>query len=334
MSTRSSAPRRRRPTTKTGGQKDRPQRSYGEGRREQPGAQSRPATAPGSAKRSTSVHPPLPAIASPERSSSAAQPPVQLPESRRRLFPASAPVPVPDSFDQPLRHASQRQAALLELADEESLTVPVFVATASTPRRTWLPWGLRLRGMLPLRSPFRWHERDWSDGPWLQAAKLLPAAAVVLVTILLAGTLAVMLATHAMTGVRLQTQTTVSTPVVNPNSDVILQQPSQEQTPPPAPQHYMIGAWISGFAPGSSGSVRIVVRVSHDTQPVAGATVTLYVQFPGYGSNFGPVRTDQDGMAIIPVRYSGVPAQQPVFVTATAVTAGQTLTANTTFVPD
>jgi len=77
--------------------------------------------------------------------------------------------------------------------------------------------------------------------------------------------------------------------------------------------------------------VQVFVRVSHDEgSPVPGVEVRIAID----GTVVGPTLTDGYGLAAFTVGISGPnDGYTPVFVTASAVVDGQTLTAQTSFTP-
>jgi hypothetical protein len=117
-------------------------------------------------------------------------------------------------------------------------------------------------------------------------------------------------------------------------SGVIIAPPvAQSTTPTPATPVYQIGTWVSNNTPSSGGTVTVYVRVVQGMQGAPGIPVTVSVQSPGSSKNYGPTRTDSTGIAKFTVRYGSASGSDPVFVTATANVSGQTLSAQTTFVP-
>ena len=190
---------------------------------------------------------------------------------------------------------------------------------------TWLDAASRL---LPRRSPFSWRERDWRGSVWGQQVRVVPAVGALLIALLVAGTFAVTLATHAA-GIGSNVHLPGIQSASAPPSDVLRPVPPAGTATPAAPQ-YLIGTWISGSTSG--GSVKVFVRVTHGDAPVAHVPVSLVVNFPGYSSGFGPGVTDADGVATIVVAYGGLAPNQPVFITASATIAKQTVSAQTTFV--
>lgn len=192
----------------------------------------------------------------------------------------------------------------------------------------WASWFDAASHLLPRRSPFSWRERDWRGSAWGQRAHVVPIVGALLIALLVAGTFAVTLATHAA-GVGSNVQLPGIQSASAPPSDVLRPLPPAGTATPAAPQ-YLIGTWVSGST--ASGSVKVFARVTHGDAPVAHVPVSVVVNFPGYSSSFGPGVTDADGVASIVVTYGGLAPNQPVFITASATIDKQTVSAQTTFV--
>jgi hypothetical protein len=112
--------------------------------------------------------------------------------------------------------------------------------------------------------------------------------------------------------------------------------PSTRATLSPTPA-YFVGAWMANDVPAASGSDAIYVRVTSgaDQRPAAGISVTASVTFTcASGADrraYGPVATDADGVAAIPIEFVGLPTGQPVCVVATAHTVAGAFSATTAF---
>jgi hypothetical protein len=123
---------------------------------------------------------------------------------------------------------------------------------------------------------------------------------------------------------------TIGSSAATPPGGVVIQPAGGGAAPTPTAAPYLIGAWVSNSAP-ASGSVQVFVRVSRDGgYPAAGVPVRINAG----GATYGPRSTDADGLAAFTVGYGGgFNGYRPIFVTATAVISGQTLTAQTSFAP-
>lgn len=199
----------------------------------------------------------------------------------------------------------------------------------------WSPWLATILRLFPRRSPFSWRERDWRGSAWGRRARVVPAVAAVLIALLVAGTFAITLATRAA-GLAGTAETKINLPVATAPSgsvgNILRPVPAAATATPNAPQ-YMVGVWTSSASPPAGGSVKVFVRVSQGVAPAAHIRVSLWVDFPGYSRGFGPATTDADGVATITVTYGSLPTNQPVFVTANATIGRQTVSGQTTFVP-
>lgn len=199
----------------------------------------------------------------------------------------------------------------------------------------WSTWLAAILRLFPRRSPFSWRERDWRGNAWGRRARVVPAVAAVLIALLVAGTFAITLATRAA-GFAGSAQTSINLPAATPPSgsvgNILRPVPAAATATPAAPQ-YLVGVWMSSASPPAAGSVKVFVRVSKGVAPAAHVRVSLWVDFPGYSRGFGPASTDADGVATITVTYGGLPTNQPVFVTANASIGRQTVSGQTTFVP-
>lgn len=193
----------------------------------------------------------------------------------------------------------------------------------------WATWLDAVGRILPRRSPFNWRERDWRGSVWGHRARVVPAVAALLVALLVAGTFAITIATRAAGTASNKIHLPGAQSATAPANSVLRPLPPATTATPAAPK-YLVGAWVSGTPSG--GSVNVFVRVTHGIAPVAHATVSLWVNFPGYSSGFGPASTDADGVASITVTYGGLAPNQPVFITANATIGGNTVSTQTTFV--
>lgn len=193
----------------------------------------------------------------------------------------------------------------------------------------WAGWLDAFSRVLPHRSPFSWRERDWRGSVWGHRVRFVPLVAALLVALVVVGTFAIALATHAAGLAQSKIQLPGAQNASAPTDNVL--RPVHPTTPstPAAPQ-YLIGVWASGTS--SAGSVQVFVRVSHGDAPAAHLRVTLSVDFPGYTSGFGPSTTDADGVASFTVTYGFVGVNQPVFITAYANVGGQTFSGQTSYV--
>ena len=188
----------------------------------------------------------------------------------------------------------------------------------------------RMTRILRPDSPFEWDEYDWRHSMWGRRVRIWPGvlAGVGLLVVVLV--LAFVLASRATNSAQARLHPVPTNVGTAAPSGIIVEQPAGAGSPTPAPVLYQIGAWVSDSTP-SGGSVKVFVRVSSQTKPVPNVPVTISVDGGGPAYSLGPTKTDADGLAIFTVNASG--RGQPVFVTATAVVAGQTLTHQTTFFP-
>ncbi len=180
-------------------------------------------------------------------------------------------------------------------------------------------------------SPFEWDEYDWRHTAWGRRLRVWPGvlAGTVLLAIVL--TLAFILATRATDSA----QARINPGAGQPNggttapSGIIVEQPAGVGSPTPPALLYQIGAWVADDSP--SGPVKMYVRVSSQTKPVPNVPVTISIATGGTPYTQGPIKTDADGLAIFTLTARG--GGGPVFVTATAVVGGQTLTHDVTYFP-
>lgn len=189
----------------------------------------------------------------------------------------------------------------------------------------------RMTRILRPDSPFEWDEYDWRQSIWGRRLRIWPGvlAGVGLLVVVLV--LAFVLASRATNSAQARLQPAQAITGTAAPSGIIIEQPAGAGSPTPAPVLYQIGAWVSDSTP-SGGSVKVFVRVSSQTKPVPNVPVTISVDGGGPAYSLGPTKTDADGLATFTVNAGGGRGQ-PVFVTATAVVAGQTLTHQTTYFP-
>lgn len=180
-------------------------------------------------------------------------------------------------------------------------------------------------------SPFEWNEYDWRRSFWGRRLRVWPGVLAGFVLLVLVLALAFILATRATNSAQARLHPPGGNTGTAAPSGIIVEQPAGAGTPTPPAVLYQIGAWVSDSTP-SGGSVKVFVRVSSQTKPVPNVPVTISVDGGGGAYSLGPTRTDADGLAIFTVTAGGGRGQ-PVFVTASAVVGGQTLTHQTTFFP-
>lgn len=192
----------------------------------------------------------------------------------------------------------------------------------------WASWLDAFARLLPRRSPFSWRERDWRGSAWGHRARVVPTVAALVIALLVAGTFAVTIATHAAGAAQSKVHLPTTQSASVPSNDVLRPLPAASTATPAAPK-YLIGAWVSGT---TAGSVKVFVRVTRGIAPAPYVPVSLWVDFPGYSSGFGPAVTDSDGVASITVPYVGLPPNEPLFITASATIGKDTVSAQTTFV--
>ena len=182
------------------------------------------------------------------------------------------------------------------------------------------------------RQAFSWRERDWNLEYWKRRLRATPALvtgiAILLAALVLGFTVAGRLARD------IQVHLPAAQAAANGSSSGVVIQPAQaRQTPTPTDAASDLGIWVSDPTPSTSGTVQVYVRLTSALQPDAHIPVSIYVQYANSGVPMGPVGTDKYGLATFKLTYAGMPAGQPVFVTASAIVAGQTLTGETSFVP-
>jgi hypothetical protein len=189
-----------------------------------------------------------------------------------------------------------------------------------------------LRERLMPTLPFSLRERAWSGlGGWRRHVGILVTFAVICVLAVVGGVLGYQQILKAAENSNLSISSQNSNPIV-PGGVIIVPPGSQSSTPTPAIPMYEIGTWVSNNAP-TGGTVTVFVRVVQNMQGAPGIPVSLSVQSPGSSRSYGPIKTDSSGIAKFTVHYASGSSTNPVFVTASAYLNGQTLTAQTTFVP-
>lgn len=180
-------------------------------------------------------------------------------------------------------------------------------------------------------SPFEWDEYDWRHSTWGRRLRVWPGVLAGIGLLALVLTLAFILASRATNSAQARIQPGQGPIGTAAPSGIIVEQPSGVGSPTPPPDLYQIGAWVSDNAPGG-GSVKLFVRVSSQTKPVPNVPVTISVDTGGTPYTLGPTKTDADGLASFTLNASGG-GGRPVFVTATTVVGGQTLTHEVTYFP-
>lgn len=185
------------------------------------------------------------------------------------------------------------------------------------------------------RDGFTWRERDWRSAFWLRPLRTVPTVVVSLglLALVLGGTF--LLVTRAVGHSTLHLSspfTNNGTPTVR-TQPVIVQPGAHDTTPTPAFPQYTIGVWAADPSPPGSGSDQIFARVSNNVMPAKGIVVTLSIQLPNGYISSGPLRTDAHGLVAYKLVYSGLPANQPIVVTATATTPTGIISATTYVVP-
>jgi hypothetical protein len=117
----------------------------------------------------------------------------------------------------------------------------------------------------------------------------------------------------------------------SPNFYPVIHAPSPSASSTPAPLGYTVGVWPSDFTPLEGHSVTIFVAFLDASVPVAGARVTIQVQYARGWMTFGPRGTNGAGYAAFTVPSRGQPPARPVVVTATVAYQGQTYTGDSVF---
>jgi hypothetical protein len=189
-----------------------------------------------------------------------------------------------------------------------------------------------LRERLMPALPFSLRERAWSGlDVWRRHVGILVTFTIICVLAVAGGIFGYQQIAKATENSNLSISSQNGNPTA-PGGVIIVPPASQSTTPTPAIPMYEIGTWVSNNAP-SGGTVTVFVRVVQNMQSAAGIPVSVSVQSPGSSKNYGPTKTGSSGIAKFTVRYGAASSADPVFVTATAHVNGQTLTAQTTFVP-
>jgi hypothetical protein len=217
---------------------------------------------------------------------------------------------------------AQEEAAQVAAAVMARGTLPVLVRR----RRRW-----RFGKRFLWHKGFHWSERNWRKSGARRKLRLVPVVVAGVVLVSIASTLAIVIASKAASHVPTSLPTAQATAPLS--GGIVLQQSPTAGTPTPTATQDLMGVWVSNPSPPTSGAVQVYVRLTHDTRPMAGVPVSIVVNFPGSASNYGPVKTDGYGLATFTVRYGGAPAEQPVYITASAKVDGQTLSQQTLFVP-
>lgn len=179
--------------------------------------------------------------------------------------------------------------------------------------------------------PFSLRERTWSGmSAWRRHLGLLITLAVVCLLAAVGGVIGYqqIVKATANSDLSLSSQNGSATP----NGVVIAPQMTLSTTPTPAIPAYQIGTWVSNTSP-TGGTVTVYARVVQNMQAASGISVSVLVQSPGFTKTYGPTRTGSDGIVKFTVHYGAASGADPVFVTATAHINGQSLSAQTTFVP-
>lgn len=189
----------------------------------------------------------------------------------------------------------------------------------------------RDRGFLRRRSAFSLRERDWRTLAWIRRVRGVPAVGALVAILLIVGAFALVLASRAASsaGNRL-----LGTSVNGRSSTqaVVVQAPQTTAPTTTDSSPYQVGVWTSTYAPGTSGTIQVYVRVSENPTPIANVPVSVVLQIGQSSTPYGPTKTDSDGIAVFNVFYSGATAGQPIYAIATATISGQTVRGQTTFV--
>jgi hypothetical protein len=181
------------------------------------------------------------------------------------------------------------------------------------------------------RQAFSWRERDWNLGYWKRRLRATPALVASIAILLAALVLGFAVAGRFARGFQVHLPAAQAAP--NGGTGVVVQPAPTQQTPTPTDTASDLGIWVSNPAPSTSGMVQVFVRMTSALQPDAHIPVSIYVQYAAYGVPMGPVTTNSYGLATFTLNYAGLPPGQPVFVTASAIVGGETLTGETSFVP-
>lgn len=293
-------------------------------------------------------------VAAPDVSALAAEsnPPAPQPEpagvgaSARRTAP---PLEHDTTADDILRHSQQMRLPPLAAAGPAAppdSELPAVSERAVAVRRYRDAGGAGAPPSQPPRPPrpprrqrprdgFSWRERDWRSAPWLRPLRTVPTAIIslVLLAVVLGGTFLLVTRTVGRATLHVTSPfSTNSTPT--PRTQPVIVQPStNDTTPTPAFPQYTIGVWAADPSPPSSGSDQIFARVSDNVMPIKGIVVTLTIISPNGYQSSGPLVTDAHGLVSYTLVYAGLPANQPVQVTATATTPKGSISSDTYIVP-
>lgn len=189
-----------------------------------------------------------------------------------------------------------------------------------------------LRERLMLSVPFSMRERAWGGvAAWRRHLGLLVTFAIIFMFAIAGGILGYQQIIKATANTSLSLSSPDSSATA-PSGVVIMPPAVGSTTPTPSTAAYEIGTWVSNSAP-TGGSVTVFVRVVQNMQGAPSIPVSVFIQSPGFSKNYGPTKTDKTGIAKFTVRFGAASGTDPVFVTATAHVNGQTLSAQTTFVP-
>lgn len=236
---------------------------------------------------------------------------------------AGALAPIKPAADDDATSEDEREADIDGVFDEESeLPFAIFRPDPKTSRGR----------LFRRRSAFSLRERDWRTFAWLRRVRMAPAVGALLAILLIVGALALVLASRAASSAGNRILGTSVGGRIPPTQVVVVQAPQSAPATTTAASPYQIGVWTSTYAPGTSGSIQIYVRVSKNPSPVTNVSVTVALQVGASITSYGPTNTDSDGIAVFTVYYSGATPGQPIAATATATINGQRVTGQTVFV--
>lgn len=111
----------------------------------------------------------------------------------------------------------------------------------------------------------------------------------------------------------------------------VIHAPSPTQSPTPLPLSYTVGVWPSDFTPREGRPVTVYVAFRNAGIPVAGAGVSVRVQYVTGWETFGPSATNDAGYAAFVVPSHVQPPARPIVVNATVVYQGQSYTGTSVF---
>lgn len=176
---------------------------------------------------------------------------------------------------------------------------------------------------------------DWLTGTVRRLRWLIGIVGIAVVVILVASSLAYADILH---GVHEWPARTTIIPPVQPTQALVLHGAPAVRTPTPAVAPYLVGAWVANSTPPSSGGMNVYVSVRDSSMsPVPGAKVSVDMvvtcDSEAQTTTFGPVTTQANGIATVPITFGGLPYAQPVCVNVTAVVGTATYTATTEFAP-